>query len=152
MKLGILAAAAALSVVGVTSASAQVYIADPYLANSYAYVAPPVYAAPPPGPAAPAARSRDSAWACHPGRAGLCGTASDRRLCSADIQLHDQQPSLWGDLLGLLARLATCRAPSTLRRVGEARIGAVVLQCRLNCFAQQWIAALVPPIDVNIGE
>ena len=48
MKLGILAAAAALSVVGVTSASAQVYIADPYLADSYAYVAPPVYAAPPP--------------------------------------------------------------------------------------------------------
>ena len=56
MKLGILAAAAAFSVVGVTSASAQVYIADPYLAGFYAYVAPPVYAAPPPGPAAPAAR------------------------------------------------------------------------------------------------
>ncbi|MGC1936931.1 MAG: hypothetical protein WA697_01605 [Pseudolabrys sp.] len=56
MKLGILAAAAAFSVVGVTSASAQVYIADPYLADSYAYVAPPVYAAPPPVYAAPAAR------------------------------------------------------------------------------------------------
>ncbi|MGC1747138.1 MAG: hypothetical protein WA778_03940 [Pseudolabrys sp.] len=56
MKLGILAAAAAFSVVGVTSASAQVYIADPYLADSYTYVAPPVYAAPPPVHAAPAAR------------------------------------------------------------------------------------------------
>jgi hypothetical protein len=56
MKLGILAAAAAFSVVGVTSASAQVCIADPYLADFYAYVAPPVYAAPPPVYAAPAAR------------------------------------------------------------------------------------------------
>ena len=66
MKLGILAAAAALSVVGVTSASAQVYIADPYVADSYAYVAPPVYAAPPPVYAAPAARivtAPGSSWA-----------------------------------------------------------------------------------------
>jgi len=47
MKLGILAAAAAISLVGVTSASAQVYITDPYVADSYAYVAPPAYAAPP---------------------------------------------------------------------------------------------------------
>ncbi len=54
MKLGILAAAAAMSFVGVTSASAQVYIADPYVADSYAYVAPPVYAAPAPVYAAPA--------------------------------------------------------------------------------------------------
>ena len=54
MKLGILAAAAAMSFVGVTSASTQVYIADPYVADSYAYVAPPVYAAPAPVYAAPA--------------------------------------------------------------------------------------------------
>jgi hypothetical protein len=54
MKLGILAAAAAMSFVGVTSASAQVYIADPYVADSYAYVAPPVYAMPAPIYAAPA--------------------------------------------------------------------------------------------------
>ena len=54
MKLGILAAAAAMSFVGVTSASAQVYIADPYVAGSYAYVAPPVYAMPAPIYAAPA--------------------------------------------------------------------------------------------------
>jgi hypothetical protein len=53
MKPGILAAAAAISLVGVTSASAQVYIADPYVTDSYAYVAPPVYAAPPPVYAAP---------------------------------------------------------------------------------------------------
>ena len=152
MKLGILAAAAALSVVGVTSASAQVYIADPYLAELLCLRCPARIRGTSAWSSGTRCTSRDSAWACHPGRAGLCGTASDRRLCSADIQLHDQQPSLWGDLLGLLARLATCRAPSTLRRVGEARIGAVVLQCRLNCFAQQWIAALVPPIDVNIGE
>ena len=46
MKSGILAAAAAISLVGVTSASAQVYIADPYVADSYAYVAPPAYAVP----------------------------------------------------------------------------------------------------------
>ena len=54
MKLWILAAAAAMSFVGVTSASAQVYIADPYVADSYAYVAPPVYAMPAPIYAAPA--------------------------------------------------------------------------------------------------
>ena len=84
MKLGILAAAAALSVVGVTSASAQVYIADPYLANSYAYVAPPVYAAPPPVYAAPAARVVTAPGPVILG-AGLCSSASDRRLCSAEI-------------------------------------------------------------------
>ena len=50
MKPGILAAAAAISLIGVTSASAQVYIADPYVADSYAYVAPPVYAPPPLAP------------------------------------------------------------------------------------------------------
>src|SRR5262249_10749485 len=53
MKSGLLAAAAAISLIGVTSASAQVYIADPYAADSYAYVAPPVYAAPPPVMTAP---------------------------------------------------------------------------------------------------
>jgi len=54
MKLGMLAAVAAISAAGVTSASAQVYIAEPYAAQ--AYVAPPVYAAPvaPPVYAAPA--------------------------------------------------------------------------------------------------
>ena len=54
MKPGILAAAAAISLIGVTSASAQVYIADPYVADSYAYVAPPVYAPPAPIYSAPA--------------------------------------------------------------------------------------------------
>ena len=53
MKPGILAAAAAISLVGATSASAQVYIADPYVADSYAYVAPP-YSAPAPIYSAPA--------------------------------------------------------------------------------------------------
>ena len=59
MKTRILAAAAAISLVGVTNASAQVYIADPYVADSYAYVAPsayvvpPVYSAPAPVMAAP---------------------------------------------------------------------------------------------------
>jgi hypothetical protein len=54
MKLGMLAAAAVISAAGVTGASAQVYIAEPYAAE--AYVAPPVYAAPvaPPVYAAPA--------------------------------------------------------------------------------------------------
>jgi hypothetical protein len=52
MKLGMLAAAAAISLVGVTGASAQVYVAEPYVAD--AYVAPPVYAAPAPVYAAPA--------------------------------------------------------------------------------------------------
>jgi hypothetical protein len=52
MKLGMLAAAAAISLVGVTGASAQVYVAEPYAAD--AYMAPPVYAAPAPMYAAPA--------------------------------------------------------------------------------------------------
>jgi hypothetical protein len=52
MKLGMLAAVAAISLVGVTGASAQVYVAEPYAAD--AYVAPPVYAAPAPIYAAPA--------------------------------------------------------------------------------------------------
>ena len=52
MKLGMLAAVAAISLVGVTGASAQVYVAEPYAAD--AYVAPPVYAAPAPLYAAPA--------------------------------------------------------------------------------------------------
>ena len=46
MKLGTLAAAAAISLVGVTGASAQVFVAEPYVGD--AYVAPPVYAAPAP--------------------------------------------------------------------------------------------------------
>ena len=54
MKPGILAAAATISLFGVTNAFAQVYIADPYVTDSYAYVAPPVYAAPPPVYSAPA--------------------------------------------------------------------------------------------------
>ena len=52
MKLGTLAAAAAISLVGVTGASAQVFVAEPYVAD--AYVAPPVYAAPAPVYPAPA--------------------------------------------------------------------------------------------------
>jgi len=52
MKLGMLTAAAAISLVGVTGASAQVYVAEPYAAD--AYMAPPVYAAPAPLYAAPA--------------------------------------------------------------------------------------------------
>jgi len=52
MKLGTLAAAAAISLVGVTGASAQVFVAEPYVAD--AYVAPPVYAAPAPVYSAPA--------------------------------------------------------------------------------------------------
>jgi hypothetical protein len=52
MKLGMLAAAATLSVAGATGASAQVYVAEPYVA---ADVAGPVYAAPPPVYAPPAA-------------------------------------------------------------------------------------------------
>ena len=51
MKLGTLAAAAAISLVGVTGASAQVFVAEPYVGD--AYVAPPVYAAPAPVYAAP---------------------------------------------------------------------------------------------------
>ena len=51
MKLGTLAAAAAISLVGVTGASAQVFVAEPYVAD--AYVAPPVYAAPAPVYGAP---------------------------------------------------------------------------------------------------
>ncbi|MGA8885149.1 MAG: hypothetical protein WB489_00635 [Pseudolabrys sp.] len=47
MKLGTLAAAAAISLVGVTGASAQVFVAEPY-------VAPPIYAAPAPAYGAPA--------------------------------------------------------------------------------------------------
>jgi hypothetical protein len=50
MKLGMLAAAA-ISVAGVTGASAQVLIAEPYAGT---YVAPPVYAAPAPVYVAPA--------------------------------------------------------------------------------------------------
>jgi hypothetical protein len=50
MKLGMLAAAAAISVAGVTGASAQVLIAEPYAET---YVAPPVYAAPAPVYVAP---------------------------------------------------------------------------------------------------
>jgi len=46
MKLGTLAAAATISLVGVTGASAQVFVAEPYVAD--AYVAPPVYRAPAP--------------------------------------------------------------------------------------------------------
>ena len=52
MKLGTLAAAAAISLVGVTGASAQVFVAEPYVGD--AYVAPPVYAAPAPVYRAPA--------------------------------------------------------------------------------------------------
>jgi hypothetical protein len=52
MKLGTLAAAATISLVGVTCASAQVFVAEPYVAD--AYVAPPVYAAPAPVYRAPA--------------------------------------------------------------------------------------------------
>ena len=52
MKLGTPAAAAAISLVGVTGASAQVFVAEPYVAD--AYVAPPVYAAPAPVYGAPA--------------------------------------------------------------------------------------------------
>jgi hypothetical protein len=52
MKLRTLAAAAAISVSGVTGASAQVYVAEPYVAETY--VAPPVYAAPAPVYRAPA--------------------------------------------------------------------------------------------------
>ena len=52
MKLGTLAAAATISLVGVTGASAQVFVAEPYIAD--AYVAPPVYAAPAPVYRAPA--------------------------------------------------------------------------------------------------
>jgi hypothetical protein len=52
MKLGTLAAAAAISLVGVAGASAQVFVAEPYVAD--AYVAPPVYAAPAPVYPAPA--------------------------------------------------------------------------------------------------
>ena len=52
MKLGTLAAAAAISLVGVTGASAQVFVAEPYVAD--AYIAPPVYAAPAPVYGAPA--------------------------------------------------------------------------------------------------
>jgi hypothetical protein len=51
MKLGTLAAAATISLVGVTGASAQVFVAEPYVAD--AYVAPPVYAAPAPVYSAP---------------------------------------------------------------------------------------------------
>jgi hypothetical protein len=49
MKLGMLAAAA-ISVAGVTGASAQVLVAEPYAGT---YVAPPVYAAPAPVYVAP---------------------------------------------------------------------------------------------------
>jgi len=52
MKLGTLAAVATISLVGVTGASAQVFVAEPYVAD--AYVAPPVYAAPAPVYGAPA--------------------------------------------------------------------------------------------------
>jgi len=52
MKLGTLAAAAAISLVGVTGASAQVFVAEPYVTGSY--IAPPVYAAPGPVYGAPA--------------------------------------------------------------------------------------------------
>ena len=52
MKLGTLAAAAAISLVGVTGASAQVFVAEPYVTDSY--IAPPVYAAPGPVYGAPA--------------------------------------------------------------------------------------------------
>jgi len=52
MKLGTLAAAAAISLVGVTGASAQVFVAEPYVTGSY--IAPPVYAAPAPVYRAPA--------------------------------------------------------------------------------------------------
>ena len=52
MKLGTLAAAAAISLVGVTGASAQVFVAEPYVTGSY--IAPPVYAAPAPVYSAPA--------------------------------------------------------------------------------------------------
>ena len=48
MKLGLLAAAAAISMAGVTGASAQVYIQESYVANAYA--PPPVYVAPDPPP------------------------------------------------------------------------------------------------------
>jgi hypothetical protein len=51
MKLGTLAAAATISLIGVTGASAQVFVAEPYVAD--AYVAPPVYAAPAPVYSAP---------------------------------------------------------------------------------------------------
>jgi len=54
MKLGMLSAAAAVSLLGVTGASAQVYVTDPYVAPIYAYEAPapvmvpaPVLAPPP---------------------------------------------------------------------------------------------------------
>jgi hypothetical protein len=52
MELGTLAAAVTISLVGVTGASAQVFVAEPYVAD--AYVAPPVYAAPAPVYRAPA--------------------------------------------------------------------------------------------------
>ena len=52
MKLGTLAAAAITSLVGVTGASAQVFVAEPYVADTY--VAPRVYAAPAPVYGAPA--------------------------------------------------------------------------------------------------
>src|SRR5215472_537950 len=51
MKLGMLAFAAVISLAGVSPASAQVYVADPYVGDNY--VAGPIYAAPPPVYAAP---------------------------------------------------------------------------------------------------
>ena len=147
MKSGF-AAAAALSVVGVTSASAQVYIADP-TSLLLCLRCPARIAAPPPVQRHPL-HECDSAWACHPGRAGLCGSAPIGGYAPR-IQLHDQQPSLWCDLLGLLARLALA-PPFVITRVGEARIGVIVLQRRLDRFAQQWMVVLVPPVHVNIGQ
>src|SRR5262249_22812700 len=46
----------------------------------------------------------------------------------------------------------TCRAAPSLRHVAEARIGAVILQGRLNRFAQERVTAFVPLVDMNIGE
>jgi len=51
MRLGMLAAAAAISVAGGTGASAQVLVAEPYAET---YVAAPLYAAPVPAYVAPA--------------------------------------------------------------------------------------------------
>jgi hypothetical protein len=51
MKLGMIAAAAEISLAGVSAASAQVYVAEPYVGGTY--VAGPIYAAPPPVYAAP---------------------------------------------------------------------------------------------------
>jgi hypothetical protein len=91
MKLGTLAAAAAISLVGVTGASAQVFVAEPYVAPPIYAAPPPVYAAPAPVYGAPAPVIVGEPLYVAPVIGGYV----------PEIQLHDQQPTARGSLFVL---------------------------------------------------